>query len=295
MTRDIILRVVDLHKRYGDVVALDGVSISVRKRETKVIIGPNGSGKTTLLKCLNMLIKPDRGRIWLGDEEITNPKINICKVREKIGFVFQEFNLFHHLTVLKNVMIGPLKVKKMKRDLAYEKAVNALSIVGIDKSLYDKYPAQLSGGQKQRVAIARALAMDPIIMLYDEPTSALDPQFANEVLQVIKDLAVKGITSIIVTHHIDFALEVADEILVMYRGRVVESGAPKNLLSSPKYSITKNILMSGIAFSNGLNHDFWSNFITNLLEGIANTLKIFIHINSIQHCTRLSTRLHKTI
>jgi len=256
MNRDIILRAVDLHKRYGDVVALDGVSISVRKRETKVIIGPNGSGKTTLLKCLNMLIKPDKGRIWLGDEEITNPKINIYKVREKIGFVFQEFNLFHHLTVLKNVMIGLLKVKKMERDLAYEKAVNALSIVGIDRSLYDKYPAQLSSGQKQRVAIARALAMDPIIMLYDEPTSALDPQFANEVLQVIKDLAVKGVTSIIVTHHIDFALEVADEILVMYRGRVVESGAPKNLLSSPKYSITKNILMSGIALSNGLNHGF---------------------------------------
>jgi len=243
MISDTILNVVDLHKKYGDSIALDGVSFRVRKGETKVIIGPNGSGKTTLLKCLNLLVKPDKGRIWLGNIEITDPRININKIRRKIGFVFQDFNLFHHLTVLNNVMIGLVKVRKLKKHQAYKKAVDALSTVGLDNTLYYKYPAQLSGGQKQRVAIARALAMDPVIMLYDEPTSSLDPQFVNEVLQVIRKLAKNGVTSIIVTHQIDFALEIADEIIVMHKGRIIESGRPTELLSNPQNILTKKILI----------------------------------------------------
>ncbi|HEW93173.1 glutamine ABC transporter ATP-binding protein [Candidatus Geothermarchaeota archaeon] len=243
MISDTILNVVDLHKKYGDSIALDGVSFRVRKGETKVIIGPNGSGKTTLLKCLNLLVKPDKGRIWLGNIEITDPRININKIRRKIGFVFQDFNLFHHLTVLNNVMIGLVKVRKLKKHQAYKKAVDALSTVGLDNTLYHKYPAQLSGGQKQRVAIARALAMDPVIMLYDEPTSSLDPQFVNEVLQVIRKLAKNGVTSIIVTHQIDFALEIADEIIVMHKGRIIESGRPTELLSNPQNILTKKILI----------------------------------------------------
>jgi len=243
MISDTILNVVDLHKKYGDSIALDGVSFRVKKGETKVIIGPNGSGKTTLLKCLNLLVKPDKGRIWLGNIEITDPRININKIRRKIGFVFQDFNLFHHLTVLNNVMIGLVKVRKLKKHQAYKKAVDALSTVGLDNTLYHKYPAQLSGGQKQRVAIARALAMDPVIMLYDEPTSSLDPQFVNEVLQVIRKLAKNGVTSIIVTHQIDFALEIADEIIVMHKGRIIESGRPTELLSNPQNILTKKILI----------------------------------------------------
>lgn len=242
MASDIILNAIDLHKKYGDSIALDGVSFKVRKGETKVIIGPNGSGKTTLLKCLNLLVKPDKGRIWLDNIEITNPRININKIRRKMGFVFQDFNLFHHLTILNNVMIGLVKVRKLKKHQAYKKAVDALSTVGIDNTLYHKYPAQLSGGQKQRVAIARALAMDPVIMLYDEPTSSLDPQFVNEVLQVIRKLARNGVTSIIVTHQIDFALEIADEIIVMHKGRIIESGRPTELLSNPQNILTKTIL-----------------------------------------------------
>lgn len=243
MPRDIALKALDIHKRFGDVKALNGVSFEIRRGETKVIIGPNGAGKSTFLKCLNLLVKPDKGRIWLDDIEITSNDIDIRYIRRRIGFVFQEINLFRHLTALENVMIGLRKVRKMPREEAFKKAVETLEMVEIDKVLWNRYPAQLSGGQRQRVAIARALAMDPDIMLYDEPTSALDPRFAGEILKIIKRLSDDGMTSIIVTHELGFAREVADEIIFMYNGRIVERGKPDKILSNPKTEFLKIFLL----------------------------------------------------
>jgi len=239
MDSDIVLKAENLHKSYGKVEVLKGVSLEIRRGETKVIMGPSGAGKSTLLRCLNLLTKPDKGRVWLENVELTNPKVNINKMRVKIGFVFQEFNLFHHLTALENVMIGLTKVKKIPKKEALRKAKETLLAVHITEDLWDKYPAQLSGGQKQRAAIARALAMDPVVMLYDEPTSALDPQLVGEVLQVIKELARKGVTSLIVTHEVDFALEIADEIMFMYDGRIVEKGPPGEVIFNPKHEVTR--------------------------------------------------------
>ena len=239
MSRDVVLRAEDIHKSYGKLKVLKGVSLEIRRGETKVIAGPSGAGKSTLLRCLNLLVKPDKGRVWLEDVELTDPRTDINKMRQKIGFVFQEFNLFHHLTALENVMIGLTKVKKMSKQEALAKAKEALLTVHITEDLWHKYPAQLSGGQKQRVAIARALAMDPVIILYDEPTSALDPQLVGEVLQVMKELSRKGVTSLVVTHEIGFALEVADELMFMYDGRILEKGPPKEVVFNPKYEVTK--------------------------------------------------------
>jgi len=241
---DVVLRVENLRKRYGERVVLDGVSLEVERGATKVILGPSGVGKSTLLKCINLLTAPDSGRVWLEEVVLTSPDVDINKVRQKIGFVFQEFNLFHHLTVLKNVMIGPLKVKKLPEDEAYKVATAALKRVHINEELWDKYPAQISGGEKQRVAIARALAMGPSIILYDEPTSALDPTLVGEVLQVIKELSKAGMTSLIVTHEINFALEVANEIMFMYEGKIVERGSPEELIANPKHDITKKYFAS---------------------------------------------------
>jgi len=240
-----MLKVEDLYKSYGNVNALNGVTFSLGKGETKVIVGPSGAGKSTLLKCINLLIKPDRGRIFLEGEEITNPSTNENKVRQKIGFVFQEFNLFNHLTVLGNVMIGLTKVKRIPKEEALEKAREVLNMVHIREDLWNRYPSQISGGEKQRVAIARALAMEPVLMLYDEPTSALDPQLADEVLQVMKELSRMGVTSLIVTHEMNFALEVADEILFMSDGRIVHTGSPTELLSSPKHDLAVRFLRLG--------------------------------------------------
>jgi len=241
---DVVLRVENLRKRYGERVVLDGVSLEVERGATKVILGPSGVGKSTLLKCINLLTAPDSGRVWLEGVELTSPDVDINKMRQKIGFVFQEFNLFHHLTVLKNVMIGPLKVKKLPEDEAYKVAAAALKRVHINEELWSKYPAQISGGEKQRVAIARALAMGPSIILYDEPTSALDPTLVGEVLQVIKELSKAGMTSLIVTHEINFALEVANEIMFMYEGKIVERGSPEELIANPKHDITKKYFAS---------------------------------------------------
>jgi polar amino acid transport system ATP-binding protein len=240
-----MLEVENIYKSYGNVKALNGVTFSLEKGETKVIAGPSGAGKSTLLKCINLLIKPDRGRIFLEGEEITSPNTNISKVRQKIGFVFQEFNLFNHLTVLGNVMIGLTKVKKMPKEEALRRAKEALEMVHIGEDLWDRYPSQISGGEKQRTAIARALAMDPVLMLYDEPTSALDPNLAAEVLQVIKVLSRSGRTSLIVTHEMSFALEVADEMLFMFDGRIVHAASPVELLSNPKHELASRFLRLG--------------------------------------------------
>lgn len=230
---DIVLKVEDLYKSYGATPVLKGISFEVRRGETKIICGPSGSGKSTLLRCLNLLTRPDKGRIWLEGEEITNRDVDINKVRQKIGFVFQEFNLFNHLTALKNVSIGLEVVKKMKKEEAHRIALEMLKKVGLSEHSH-KYPAELSGGQKQRVAIARALAMNPAIIFYDEPTSALDPQLIGEVLEVMKALARERVTSIVVTHEMGFAQSVGDELLFMYDGKIVERGPPVEIIQNPK-------------------------------------------------------------
>ncbi|OYT50780.1 MAG: glutamine ABC transporter ATP-binding protein [Desulfurococcales archaeon ex4484_204] len=235
---DVVLRAEDIHKSYGKTKVLKGISFEVGRGETKVICGPSGAGKSTLLRCLNLLTRPDKGRVWLEDVELTSPSVNINKMRQRIGFVFQEFNLFNHLTALDNVMIGLTKVKKLPKDEARRIAKEALLTVHITEDLWNKYPAQLSGGQKQRVAIARALAMDPVIILYDEPTSALDPHLIGEVLEVMKELARRKVTGLVVTHEIGFALSVADEIMFMYNGKIVERGPPKEVVFNPKHEVT---------------------------------------------------------
>jgi len=236
-----LLRVEDLHKRYGKEEVLKGVSFSLEKGETKVIIGPSGTGKSTLLRCINRLTEPDRGRIWLEDVEITSPKVNIHRIRAQIGFVFQDFNLFTHLTALDNVRLGLMRVKGLSRQEATARAMQELARVGLaDKA--KAYPAELSGGQQQRVSIARALAMDPKLILFDEPTSALDPELIGEVLAVMEDLAKSGMTMLVVTHEMGFARTVADEIIFMEKGVIVEQGPPEQLFRNPKHPRTAEFL-----------------------------------------------------
>ena len=239
--RDIVLEVEDIHKKYREEKILKGVSFKVKKGETKVIIGPSGTGKSTLLRCINQLTIPDRGRVWLEGEEVTHTKKNINQFRQKIGMVFQDFNLFDHLTALGNVEIGLIKVRRMDKDRARQKAMEELRQVGLENQAY-LYPAQLSGGQKQRVSIARALAMDPKVILFDEPTSALDPELIGEVLEVIKDLAIQGMTMVLVTHEMGFARSVANEIIFIENGKILESGSPYKLFKNPKYERTKRFL-----------------------------------------------------
>ncbi len=236
-----IVRIENLHKRYGDNEVLKGVSLEVDKGEVVVIIGPSGTGKSTLLRCINLLSRPDSGRVWVEDEEVTAPHTDINKIRAKVGMVFQDFNLFAHLTALKNVMAGPVWVKKMPKEEARELAMEELRRVGLaDKA--DAYPGQLSGGQKQRVAIARALAMNPTVMLFDEPTSALDPELIGEVLAVMKDLAREHMTMIVVTHEMGFAKEVSNRIIFMEKGVIVEEGPPEQLFYAPQQERTRQFL-----------------------------------------------------
>ncbi len=237
-TDDIILRVVGLHKSFGTTEVLKGVSFTVRKGETKVFIGPSGTGKSTLLRCINQLIIPDAGQVYLHGEEVTHAGAKINQYRAKIGMVFQNFNLFDHLTALRNVEIALMKVKGMKEAEAREKALFELRRVGMEDRA-DHYPAQLSGGQAQRVSIARALAMDPDVMLFDEPTSALDPELTGEVLEVIRSLAQAGMTMLIVTHEMRFALSIADDLLFMEHGTILESGSPADLATSPNFERTR--------------------------------------------------------
>jgi len=235
-----MLEVKDIYKKYGKTIVLDGVSFSMDKGETKVIIGPSGTGKSTLLRCINQLSPPDKGRVWLEGVEVTDKKTNINEIRQKIGFVFQEFNLFNHLTAIKNVSIGLEKVKNMEKEEAIKKAKEELKRVGLEKQA-DQYPAQLSGGQKQRVGIARALAMDPLIILFDEPTSALDPELIGDVLEVMKSIAGE-VSMLVVTHEMGFARNVADEIIFMEHGKIVEKGTPSNMFKNPKIKRTKEFL-----------------------------------------------------
>jgi polar amino acid transport system ATP-binding protein len=235
-----MLKVEDIHKTYGKTRVLAGVSFTMDKGETKVIIGPSGTGKSTLLRCINQLSPPDKGKVWLEGIEVTDKKTDINLIRQKIGFVFQEFNLFNHLTAVKNVSIALEKVKKMEKEEAYEVAIKELKKVGlIDQA--NQYPAQLSGGQKQRVGIARALAMDPVIILFDEPTSALDPELIGDVLEVMKSLAGE-VSMLVVTHEMGFARNVADEIIFMENGVIAEQGTPNIMFKNPKKKRTKEFL-----------------------------------------------------
>jgi polar amino acid transport system ATP-binding protein len=230
---NVVLKVEGVHKNFAGNEILRGVSFEIDRGQIKVICGPSGSGKSTLLRCLNLLAQPDKGRVWLEGQEITNEETDVNQVRQKIGFVFQEFNLFNHLTALKNVSIALEKVKKMSKDEAKALAMKELTRVNLANDAH-KYPAELSGGQKQRVAIARALAMNPVIMFYDEPTSALDPHLIGEVLDVMKKLAQEKLTSLVVTHEIGFARSVADEIMFMGEGKILEHGPPNEIIENPK-------------------------------------------------------------
>ncbi|WP_297437906.1 amino acid ABC transporter ATP-binding protein [Thermococcus sp.] len=237
-----VLVIRNLTKKFGEKPVLRGISFNVERGETKVIIGPSGAGKSTLLRCINRLVEPDSGEIIFNGANILSRDVNIQEIRAKIGFVFQHFNLFKHLTALGNVKIGLKVIRGMDDAEADEKAREALKTVHLEEDAYDKYPAELSGGQQQRVAIARALAMEPEIILFDEPTSALDPQLAGEVLDVMKDLAKKKVTMLVVTHEIGFALNAADEVLFFYDGIIWEKGKPKDLLYHPQREETREFL-----------------------------------------------------
>ncbi|QPA29971.1 amino acid ABC transporter ATP-binding protein [Thermaerobacillus caldiproteolyticus] len=228
-----MIKVVDLHKSFGKLEVLKGITTMIKQGEVVAIIGPSGSGKSTFLRCLNLLEEPTRGKIWIGDQEITNPKTNIMKVRQNVGMVFQHFHLFPHMTVLENLTYAPMKVKGMTKVDAEAKGLELLQKVGLAEKA-NEYPNRLSGGQKQRVAIARALAMSPDVMLFDEPTSALDPEMVKEVLEVMKSLAHTGMTMAIVTHEMGFAREVADRVLFLDGGQLVEDAPPSEFFSAPK-------------------------------------------------------------
>ena len=237
----VTLKVENVHKSYSREKVLKGISFEVKKGETKVIIGPSGTGKSTLLRCVNRLTIPDAGRIWLDGVETTHPRTDINKVRQSIGMVFQDFNLFSHLSALDNVRIGLIKVKKMEKREATEEAMRHLSRVGLqDKAA--AYPAELSGGQQQRVSIARALAMGPKLMLFDEPTSALDPELIGEVLEVMRDLVESGMTMVVVSHEMGFARSVCNEIIFIENGVIVEQGPPEVLFEDPQHQRTRQFL-----------------------------------------------------
>jgi general L-amino acid transport system ATP-binding protein len=231
----------DVHKWFGDFHVLRGVTLTVRKGEVVVICGPSGSGKSTFIRTLNRLEEHQRGQIIIDGIELTNDVRNIEAIRREIGMVFQSFNLFPHLTVLQNITLAPIWVRKMKRSEAEELAMQLLARVGIAEQAH-KYPAQLSGGQQQRVAIARALAMQPKIMLFDEPTSALDPEMIKEVLDVMRELARSGMTMLVITHEMGFAREVADRIIFFDQGRIVEENTPEEFFRAPKHERTKLFL-----------------------------------------------------
>lgn len=235
MNAENIIQVRELKKHYfgGKVKALDGVSVDIRRGEVVVIIGPSGSGKSTLLRSLNLLELPTSGQIFFNGINITDKKVNINLHRQKMGMVFQHFNLFSNMNIIKNMTVAPVKVLRKTKEEAEQKAMLLLRKVGLEDRA-GAYPSQLSGGQKQRVAIVRALCMEPEVMLFDEPTSALDPEMVGEVLDVMKSLAKDGMTMAVVTHEMGFAREVADRVIFMDEGKIVETGTPEEIFSSPK-------------------------------------------------------------
>ena len=234
MTTDVLIHVENLEKQFGEKIhALNGVSAEIRKGEVVVIIGPSGSGKSTFLRCLNLLEMPTAGVITFEGVDITDPKVNINHHRQKMGMVFQHFNLFPTMTVLQNMTIAPVKLKLKTKEAAETMARQLLERVGLSDRA-DAYPNQLSGGQKQRIAIVRALCMQPDVMLFDEPTSALDPEMVGEVLEVMKQLAREGMTMVVVTHEMGFAREVGDRVIFMDSGRIIEQGTPEDIFDHPQ-------------------------------------------------------------
>ena len=236
-----MITVKNLYKEFGDLKVLKGIDQEVKKGEVVVVVGPSGSGKSTFLRCINLLESPTQGEIWIDGQNIIDPKVNINDIRQKVGMVFQHFNLFPHLTILENITLAPMRVRGLSKEQSTQLALNLLEKVGL-KSKAQSYPVQLSGGQKQRIAIARSLAMEPEIMLFDEPTSALDPEMVKEVLGVMKNLALEGMTMMVVTHEMGFAKEVGDRILFMDEGLVVEEGVPEQMFSNPSHPRLKEFL-----------------------------------------------------
>ncbi|MEA5056997.1 MAG: amino acid ABC transporter ATP-binding protein [Anaerotignum propionicum] len=235
------VKVEGLKKSFGELEVLKGIDLEVKEGEVVCLIGPSGSGKSTFLRCLNRLEEITGGIVIVDDNDLTAKGSNINKIRENIGMVFQQFNLFPHLNVLENIMLAPVDRKKMTKEQAKEKALSLLSTVGLSEKATE-YPANLSGGQQQRVAIARALAMEPDIMLFDEPTSALDPEMVGEVLEVMKKLAADGMTMVVVTHEMGFAREVADRVIFMDGGYIVEEGTPTDVFGNPQNKRTQDFL-----------------------------------------------------
>ncbi len=238
---EVIVDVRDVHKSFGAHQVLKGVSLQVREKEVVVICGPSGSGKSTFIRCINGLEKINGGEIYVGGLPVHDPKTRSTEIAKKVGMVFQDFNLFPHMTVLENITLAPIKVKKMPKDEATELALDLLSKVGI-RDQAGKYPAATSGGQKQRVAIARALAMQPDVMLFDEPTSALDPEMIAEVLDVMKELAKGGMTMLVVTHEMGFAREVADTVIFFDEGKILEKAPPQKFFTAPEHERTQRFL-----------------------------------------------------
>jgi glutamine transport system ATP-binding protein len=236
-----LITVKNLHKNFGDLEVLKGITTTIKEQEVVVVIGPSGSGKSTFLRCLNLLEEPTSGEVIIDGVNLVDKSTDINKMRQEVGMVFQRFNLFPHMTALDNIAIAPQKVKGMSKEEAYQVARSLLEKVGL-KDKEHVYPDQLSGGQQQRVAIARALAMEPKIMLFDEPTSALDPEMVGEVLAVMKDLAKEGMTMVVVTHEMGFAKEVGDRVLFMDEGIIVEEGLPEDLFGKPRHPRTQGFL-----------------------------------------------------
>ena len=236
-----MIKFIKVHKWFKDLHVLNDVDFHVKQGEVVVVCGPSGSGKSTLIRCINKLEPIQKGTLIVDGSDLSNPKTNITKLRAEIGFVFQQFNLYPHLSALKNITLAPIKVRGMNKKEAEDLAVSLLERVGLaDRK--DSFPAQLSGGQQQRVAIARALAMKPKIMLFDEPTSALDPEMIGEVLEVMKNLAREGMTMVVVTHEMGFAREVADRVIFMDAGKIVEEGTPEHFFTNPSHERTKLFL-----------------------------------------------------